>query len=1204
MYHFLAHRKLLSRMIAVGLFDDYFASIEKYTAGNANERLYLQDCVKPYDIDLSFPHKNNFSKDTNFSLFFKGIRDYMNLYSIHVMFTLLKEDKGLIHYSLKAFEIEDYLDSVSDEHLKHTSENLDYFELDSIEFFGFRQIVTNDSFEDYLYKTKNSIKRLNTDDCDPNFHFLSFSETAFFNTSDEALKDKFSNLMLNVNSLLQQKTKSHANTASHAHKKRVKKHTANSKQPSSANFAYRVSPDMPLSYFQPSKTADFGFNLIKSIDLFGLHLILVAQRREAIFKASLSDNFRGNYHAIENIDLNRLISLRDIAINACHEYKTTCSAVVNQPELHSKCLRSYIDRNSALLEYAYFYNNMFHSLVKYTYQVNLKPWFFSDKFFDNNWVYVELLEFCKSIFSTDALFLFTANPNKAICLIHNSDNKLLDLFNNCATVTMYEACSKFASTFDNLESTHPLVADFKDIAQKVINYRQELKISCPKFPFPVKLDNYTYEPHDSDIDASKYAQALRDTYLRQGGQKFNLASKVLELNYQPNDYVLIFSCMSFVLDAINDIYISLFAIKTSNKRISCIFNWYGDNSKDVEVIFPLYKKWSKHPIIAKLADTHKRCFEMLVLILDLKGELHELYEDDYFSELLKNTGSFDEEFALSLSNNDGIGEDKLDQKQPVELSKQEKVLLNKAAISFIKIVNEFSQTFYDLANNNYLIEIDEIWSQLTEKHRTYFNSCFSNIKNILHAINCFTNSLIISLDNVPLELKPNFVDHGQDYENSEINVLLYQSIKEAFYIIYSLALNNCAPAFASYWNYQDVESFKKYYSLTCPFLRNFFMFDRNSFSIFGMNRMLALNPNLDEKELAKVKQSYICEHVFVELVITRIDHFLKLLLTCIECCLVNYVARLTTKKSVVANLNEINILFSICKFLHKLAPLKSHGLSLFSQANMEHIFLTENDEFRGIIRQYLNIFKTIAKVVVSPDYDDFKLDELNHQNLLVRYVYFLEQLLSDPATVLTYLNYEELNNEIMTNVIGYASSAPFYGPAVFRFPPCCNVILQETACMNNTVPVFLTLFGKEFTESFYPIFIFRPDIGHLDYDDFYPNPRSLPRIQCKPVVIRALDKMLEELSYESIELALDSIDIYQGVDTSVDNWSKQEYTENLNDSMRISYENVFVEEASDDDLVLDFENCIKILSELDNNSAFDEDLVRSLIVSAKRLNLL
>ena len=76
MYYFLAHKKLLSRMLDLGLFDELFASIEKYTAGDANAKRYLKECAQAYEININFPRKDKFTKELHFSLFFEAIYNH------------------------------------------------------------------------------------------------------------------------------------------------------------------------------------------------------------------------------------------------------------------------------------------------------------------------------------------------------------------------------------------------------------------------------------------------------------------------------------------------------------------------------------------------------------------------------------------------------------------------------------------------------------------------------------------------------------------------------------------------------------------------------------------------------------------------------------------------------------------------------------------------------------------------------------------------------------------------------------------------------------------------------------------------------------------------------------------------------------------------------------------------------------------------
>ena len=140
-----------------------------------------------------------------------------------------------------------------------------------------------------------------------------------------------------------------------------------------------------------------------------------------------------------------------------------------------------------------------------------------------------------------------------------------------------------------------------------------------------------------------------------------------------------------------------------------------------------------------------------------------------------------------------------------------------------------------------------------------------------------------------------------------------------------------------------------------------------------------------------------------------------------------------------------------------------------SQANADNNFLMENYEFRAVLGQYLGSLKFATQVVLHPNYADFKLTAINHDNFLIRCIDFFEQLLADPKTVLSYLNPLRLKKHIFKlPEVRNVSSAPFYGPVVFNFPNYSKAVLKETNDDKNTVGVFLTLFGKDFTEALHP----------------------------------------------------------------------------------------------------------------------------------------
>ena len=100
----------------------------------------------------------------------------------------------------------------------------------------------------------------------------------------------------------------------------------------------------------------------------------------------------------------------------------------------------------------------------------------------------------------------------------------------------------------------------------------------------------------------------------------------------------------------------------------------------------------------------------------------------------------------------------------------------------------------------------------------------------------------------------------------------------------------------------------------------------DTYALLAMERLLALNPNLDAKDIVKIKQSVVCENDFSQLAIRFAANLTYIVLSSIGCCLVNYIAKLTTKKSVVAHINEINLLVSLVKRLSTTALLEDYAL--------------------------------------------------------------------------------------------------------------------------------------------------------------------------------------------------------------------------------------------------------------------------------------
>ena len=150
--------------------------------------------------------------------------------------------------------------------------------------------------------------------------------------------------------------------------------------------------------------------------------------------------------------------------------------------------------------------------------------------------------------------------------------------------------------------------------------------------------------------------------------------------------------------------------------------------------------------------------------MDLKGELHELYQDPYFVQLLKNTDSYDEKFAQSLNDDQTLS------KEPTKLSSQDNVLLNKATVNFLNYVNEFTKNYYELLDTS-VDFVNEIVGNIPNNSRITYYSVINGMKLILSFVHYFSYSLIVNLGDISQELKTKFASHEQDYENSKINVL-------------------------------------------------------------------------------------------------------------------------------------------------------------------------------------------------------------------------------------------------------------------------------------------------------------------------------------------------------------------------------------------------------------------------------------------------
>ena len=361
-----------------------------------------------------------------------------------------------------------------------------------------------------------------------------------------------------------------------------------------------------------------------------------------------------------------------------------------------------------------------------------------------------------------------------------------------------------------------------------------------------------------------------------------------------------------------------------------------------------------------MIEYHQACFENLLLILDLQGESHLLYEDSYTSNLLRKTNNFDEEFANSLTLNEPVSNGA---NRPL-LSKAEQLLLNKTCISYLQDCKKFCQISKELANKT--IELDIL---LNERFETFILNKTAILNNIyelfLTHIGVLSQDAVIELENVPDDLKL-----SNDLTNEEVGI----EVSQSFYrCVYETFLAFCA---------KDINLFIKE---TIPYIsiatKEDFAQSLNSFSLIinskanvkkvnyiiliAFKRFMLINnyqPSVDK---------LLCNNVFV------LNSTLRMLLvpyivstTYILIALVKYFVRIvdsiTKIKQVEENQECLNIVYNIVhkfsKFLSS-SPAKLQNLeALVDQGNM---MLTELFEYKSYLSETVDLFSLLESMCLK-----------------------------------------------------------------------------------------------------------------------------------------------------------------------------------------------------------------------------------------------
>ncbi len=430
-----------------------------------------------------------------------------------------------------------------------------------------------------------------------------------------------------------------------------------------------------INYFQIDSRFDYGFGLLKVIDLLGMNLLLVAQRRQYLFKSLRNDDVRSNFKALSKVSCEEIVCLHNNAVSACSAYeKAHQSLLSNQISEHkvNAAVSSYVARTDALYQYLRYFCHALYTLKPFSEGTNNSySWQVSFYYFNIYTYFADLTESHEYLLKKIVNLLGSKDVVEDFKELLLADQKQLNDMVKTIPHNIYKACAHYAP-FNNQEQIHPRVVDFEEVVNSVLSYSHNLNDTTICLPSPIKeLSTYALEDSGKvDWPELKDIAMLMPTIKERLGMTNNqlihlrFAKSVLrtcgpmEFNRKLNVYLDMFSFASLLVEAFNYTYLTAIfnaVARTESEKSQPIieteleFDLTDSDITWVECVFPHYQMLLQDEVFREFIDTHQDCFKHLTLILDLQGQSNLLYADGYMTSLLHITDTYDEELAQSLS---------------------------------------------------------------------------------------------------------------------------------------------------------------------------------------------------------------------------------------------------------------------------------------------------------------------------------------------------------------------------------------------------------------------------------------------------------------------------------------------------------------------------------------------------------------------------
>ena len=1158
----IAQEVIIARKLDLGLYDHFFNLLANYlNNGSEQDKSKLCDWFIQHDVQFRAPAKVLVDSRLNYAIcsFFK-VDSALALYQILEGTSLSKLSTNLEpNQQAKLNELSDA-------------------QLTKICNGKINAIIKNADFKKFL----GNLSSVQVSACEPykaaEDSLINFESTAFSNhylagpQEAESLRFKYSKLALTVDSYLNpDKAKPNQIKATSAHKNRVKKNkhkVANKNQAAVKEIkvptGYRVEDDLPFSYFQPSNDSDFGFNILKNIDLFGLHLILVAQRRKFYFFSCNNSEFRSNFQALDSLSGDTIVSLHNKAKDACDEYQMAykLANTANDWESRINLFKAYTKRNAALMVYADFYQDLFANLMVYQLQISRsKFWINSAQYFNYNDIYNPLLAAFSNATSDAAMnLLFGKELDKNAQALKGIDTQTIKKINSFAPMTVYSAGAFFSSTFDSVEDTHPMKVNFEPMVNEVLGYYESTEYSPLVLPVPIEED-----PYKDSKDLGAFLAFVKDNPVDndyESNQAFIFATDV-KLNKHQNDCLMIFSYTCVIMDLIHRYMFDLLSMNDSRGGNPGLFNWYTFNYNDFEAIYPQYQELLNSPLLQDLLSSHNKLLELIILIQDLLGASDELYNDQYFAKVLKLTDNYDEELASAITNGSYVSSGH-------NISDKEQLIIDKACANFIKETRVFIshvQAFYE----HPFPVLNELLSKLTDVYKHHYRFKAMASLQLSFVIDTLSRLVVAKLKTVPADLS--MLKDESDHTSLELKDKFYSSIRDMLNFVQNRVLNSIIGANKPYWCYLEPERFKKYWPITSQFNAIGHIFNSNLISLYGMIRCNHLNEFSHDDEMRELYSNRLISNSICITLSSVIGELIDGLYNTLVCYLFKFIQVIR-----LAAIQEHHIIVDYLIYTIKqahLMPQLTSKMDVLKSVTNNDINLVESEDFKDFLQTALKLMKPLVLLT-------FKTQNLGDLTKYISYDYALcnakaiKHLLSDPYDFISNINIKYFESRTVASEMEHMVAIhPDYDKDCFYSPQNLGQ-LRYFLVHNNLEPVCESFFGKEITHALVTT--------HLDPDvDLSP---IMSDYQCDKGTLRWVLNNCQQLHDEQVNAELMAIDLSKpNKTTALDQYDSDQDLDLFDENFEEQYYGDF--DLSDFSSLLDEQKLVDLkLTQADVNLMF------------------